>query len=279
MEIQWPLVFFTLLSTIGCGAFLFVTGSELLGRWEGFRKPLIIIAIISLIIGGVASTLHLGHPERMLFAFSNLKSGIAQEALLFLATIVVVFLYSYLYQKQQSKSAQKILSVIGFLLSLIYLFVLGKTYVIQARPAWNTWLLPFVSIAAGIVFGSFILYFLVAYKGSKKDENQAAEVNKIALFSLIVEAFLIGLFVLFLLNSPDVGMEKLFSSEISLLLWGGVVLIGLLIPIALTVWKAASKQGSLALPVSIMSLLCVIVGGVTFRSMHYILGELAPLFK
>ena len=92
MEIQWPLVFFTLFVGLGCGIF---AGSAILTEWYGkvrqIRTHSSIIAIVALAIGGLSSTLHLGHPERIFGALAHPTSGIFMEsALIFLLGLTIL---------------------------------------------------------------------------------------------------------------------------------------------------------------------------------------------
>lgn len=279
MEIQWPLVFYTVLSAIGCGAFAFVAISELLDRWDVIRSPLATTALGALIFGGLSSFLHLSHPERIFKGFGNLASGITQEMILTILTILVIFLYVVVIRKKNIKTWRLVLALVGLVLAVAFLFSLGKAYMMPARPAWNTWLVPLISLVTGAVMGSFTLYLWAAYKTPQKDEaGQIAGINKIAFFTLVAQAVAIALYFVYILTSPAVGAATFFNGDLNLILWVGVVLVGLLIPIGLTVWIMVSRPAISPLTVAVSCLICVLVGGIAFRSAYFLLGGLAPLF-
>ncbi|NTU89714.1 MAG: dimethyl sulfoxide reductase anchor subunit, partial [Actinobacteria bacterium] len=79
MDVQWPLLIFGLLAGLGMGCLGFVSISALVGKYESLRVTGLVIALIALCLGGVASALHMGNPGRILFILGNLRSGIAQE--------------------------------------------------------------------------------------------------------------------------------------------------------------------------------------------------------
>jgi anaerobic dimethyl sulfoxide reductase subunit C (anchor subunit) len=73
---------------------------------------------------------------------------------------------------------------------------------------------------------------------------------------------------------------RLLAGDLALAFWGGVVLVGLLIPLVLTGWLLSAKKQTLGwLGVSLAGLVCVLVGGVAFRALMYILGSSIEQFS
>jgi len=228
MEIQWPLVFYTLLTGLGVGAFAFVAITEWLGKAERTRMPGAITALVAMAAGGVASIFHLGHPERIFNVLGNLSSGIAQELILMGLIGLAILVYIILLRLGYSVQARKIVATIGLVLAVILAIVLGKNYVLASRPAWNTWLLPLLYLTSAAVLGLFTMYIWAAVR--EKEAPVVMAVNKAALIAVVVEAVVIVGYVAFLAVAPHAhplrSPVRLVSGDLALVFWGGVVLLG-----------------------------------------------------
>ena len=75
MEIQWPLLIFSVLLGVTSGSFVFLAVGELRGKFREVRFSGALIALICLAVGGCVSVLHMGHPERATHLLGNLGSG------------------------------------------------------------------------------------------------------------------------------------------------------------------------------------------------------------
>jgi len=276
MSIQWPLVFYTLLTGLGVGAFAFVAITEWLGKAERTRLPGAITALVAMVAGGVASVFHLGHPERIFNVLGNLSSGIAQEMILMGLTGLAVLVYIIVTRMGYSVQVRKIVATIGLVLAVILAIVLGQNYVLPARPAWNTWLLPLLYLTSAAVLGLFTMYIWTVVR--EKEAPVVMAVNKAALIAVIVEAVVIVGYVAYLAVAPHAhplrSPVRLVSGDLAPAFWGGVVLLGLLIPLGLTAWFLTAKKKVLSsLTIAAVGLVCVLVGGLAARALLYILGS------
>ena len=276
MEIQWPLVFYTLLTGLGVGAFAFVAITEWLGKAERTRMPGAITALVAMVLGGVASVFHLGHVERIFNVLNNLRSGISQELILMALTALAVLVYIILIRMGYSAQARKIVAIIGLVLGVILAIVMWSNYLLAARPAWNTWLVPLLYVASAAVLGLFTIYIWATV--SKEEEATVMGVNKATLIALAVQAVVMVAYVVFLAVAPYPhalrSPARLLGGDMALAFWGGVVVIGLLIPLGLTAWfMTAKKKVVPSLTVAVVGLICVLVGGVAFRALFYLLGS------
>ena len=271
MEIQWPLVFFTLLTGLGVGAFAFVAISEWLGKAGRIRMSGAITALVAMALGGVASVFHLGHPERIFNVLGNLSSGISQEMILMGLTGLAILVYIILMRMGYPAQTRKMVALIGLVLAVILAIVMGNNYVLPARPAWNTWLLPLFYVVSAAVLGIFAMYSLAVV--SKEEEATVMGVNRAALIALVVEAVVVVAYVIFLAVAPFPhalrSPARLLGGDMALAFLGGVVVVGLLIPLGLT----AKKKVLPSLTVAVVGLVCVLVGGVAFRAIFYLLGS------
>lgn len=275
MEIQWPLVFFTLFTGLGVSAFVVVAITEWLGRAERTRLPGAITGLVAMAAGGVASVFHLGHLERIFNVLNNLSSGIAQELILVGLTGLAILVYIILMRMGNSVQVRKVVAMIGLVLGVILAIVMGKNYVLASRPAWNTWLLPLLYVASAAVLGLFTIYIWAALR--EEEEATVMGVNKATLIALAVDAVVVVAYVIFLAVAPFPdplrSPVRLVAGDMALLFWGGVVLIGLLIPLGMTVWFVSKKKVVPSLTVAVVGLVCVLVGGVATRALIFILGS------
>ena len=164
----------------------------------------------------------------------------------------------------------------NLVLGVILAILMGKNYLLPARPAWNTWLLPLLYLASAAVLGLFTIYIWAAV--SKEEEATVMGVNRATLIALAVQAVVVVAYVIFLAVAPYPhplrSPARLVTGDMALAFWGGVVVIGLLIPLGLTArFMTAKKKVLPSLTVAVVGLICVLVGGVAFRALFYLLGS------
>ena len=95
MDIQWPLVLFSLIAGTGGSLFAFVGLSQLIGGKEKTRSIATVCALVLIVIGGCLSMLHLASPQNAFAALTNIFSfsGISVELMLLGLTFVAALAY------------------------------------------------------------------------------------------------------------------------------------------------------------------------------------------
>ena len=143
--------------------------------------PGTIMAIAAFLVGGGVSALHLGHPERIFGGFSNLQSGVTRELIAFviIGIIMVVYLVT-LYRKVAISKALAAIAVLGSVGTVI---VFADSYLMPARPVWNTVLLPATYLASAAVLGLFTLNILAAADSQGNNCRACSSVGCVALLS------------------------------------------------------------------------------------------------
>ncbi len=158
MIAEFALFVFTTLGGVAVGLY----ASSALCTVEGRRHNLMltIIPLILLCIGGIALMLHLGHPERMLNAFSNLQAGIAMEGV---STVVfggIVFIDCILTIAK--RTVPRALRILGAIAGLALCSVMGYAYYsYEAVAMWHTAAtIPFFVLCdvacGGLLFGALM---------------------------------------------------------------------------------------------------------------------------
>jgi DMSO reductase anchor subunit len=270
MSIEWALVFFTLFAGLAVGTFTGVTVTEWRGTESQVRLPGAILTLAALVISGISSVLHLGHPERIFGALGHPTSGIFLEALFMGLFGLLVIFYLMALQRKASDASRKFLATLGVIPATLLAFAVGYTYVMPSRPAWNTMILPLLYLVSAAIMGCFSIAML---RSRTKDAGAAVSLRKITMTFLGIQAILTVAYVghLALAPYPDAtrSAARILSGDLALLFWAGLVLIGLLAPmlIMLRAKKAGAISGASA------GLLCVLIAGIAFRVMMFSLGS------
>lgn len=148
-------ILFTTLSGMGFGL-LFWLG---LGRpdvtdWVAFAFFAIAYALA---VGGLlASTFHLGHPERAIKAFSQWRSSwLSREGVCAVAALVVMALYGAGLVFLDTRWA--VLGWIGAILSLLTVFTTSMIYTqLKTVPRWNISLTPLLYLGYALAGGAIL---------------------------------------------------------------------------------------------------------------------------
>ena len=266
---EWALVFFTVLAGLGTGTFVGVGVSEWLGKAEYVRKPGAIVALVALPVSGFSSLLHLGRPERMFGALGHPTSGIFLEALMIGLTMVGVCAYLVALRKGATDKTRKMITAIAALPAIVLAFAVGDTYVMPSRPAWDTLVLPVAYVVSAAIMGCFSLGVLLVWKESV----QATALRRTTLVVLAIQAVVTVAYLVALATAPypDVtrSATRVLAGNLAPLFWIGIVLIGLLVPVALMMMKWQEK---LPRPVALIGLVCTVIGAIAFRVMMFNLG-------
>ena len=148
-------IIFTTLSGLGFGL-LFWLGTGLIVP-TGFVGFVFFAIAYLLAVGGLlASTFHLGHPERAWKAFSQWRtSWLSREGCAAVAALVVMALYGAGLVFFDARWAP--LGWLGALLSLGVTFTTSMIYTqMRTIPRWNTWLTPALYLSISLAGGALM---------------------------------------------------------------------------------------------------------------------------
>lgn len=283
MEIQWHLVFYTLLVGAGVGVFALVAISELMGKGTQYHMSGSIISLVLLALGGFASFLHLQHPERGANILGNFRSPITQEMYLAVVTGLFILLYIVMIKIEASTLSKKVMAGLGLVFGILLVFFSGLLYVFPARPAWNTLLLPLIYFTSSLSLGIFVLYSWIRFK--KLEEKAVSDFAMKALSALLIlqSLLLVGYLVFLSANpypDPTRSIGRVMGGDLTAFFWLGVVLVGLVVPLFLVFQSIKPKAGHSLPPLTIgaVGILATLVGGVAFRTLMYLLGTTVEKF-
>ncbi|WP_080800855.1 dimethyl sulfoxide reductase anchor subunit family protein [Arabiibacter massiliensis] len=289
MDIQWPLLIFSVLLGVTSGAFVFLGVGELRGKFKDVRFMGALIALICLAVGGCVSVLHMGHPERATHLLGNLGSGLSKE-LFIVALMGIVALVYLVLAKKDYPGASKAFGVLGAVLGLVLPFVAGASYLIAARPAWDSVALPLMFLGAGLAMGMTLMAGLVLLRGKAAEEGGFA--LKLALAGVVIMVVTTAAYVVWIaiapFPAPSRSIERLVSGDMAMMFWAGVVVIGIVAPVALTALacvKATKGDGGsgVADPKALAFMMfgacaCTAIGAVVIRIIMYGVGTSVEQF-
>lgn len=278
MSIQWVLVFFILLIGLGCGTYVAaIITTEWCGKAKNIRTAGMITSLVILAVGGFTSVFHLTHPERIFGALSHPTSGIFMESSMIGLVGLIIIIYLIALRRKATDNTLKIIGTIGMIPALILAFAVGHSYMMPARPAWNTIILPLNYLASASVMGCVCFSILVS---RRKDAETAVldGINRATLISLAIQAVLIIAYLIYLSVAPypdaTRSASRVLAGDLAPLFWGGIVLFGLFVPAVLVAqFKKKKAELSAAVMRVQVSLVCILLGGVAFRVMMFALGS------
>lgn len=148
-------IIFTSLSGLGFGLLAFLgLGFPLVSGLTAF----VFFAIAyTLAVGGLlASTFHLGHPERAIKAFSQWRSSwLSREAWCAVAALLAMGLFAALIIFADTRVP--VLGIVGAALSLITVFTTSMIYAqLRSIPRWNSPLTPAYFLSLSIAGGALL---------------------------------------------------------------------------------------------------------------------------
>ena len=150
------LILFTVLSGSGFGLLFWLNlnlqSSEMFSNVVAFP-----IAFMVSIVGLIASSFHLGNPQRALLAFTQWRSSwLSREAVLAVIALLISFVHVILIVFYQIK-----LSWLGFVAAVFCLTTIFSTAMIYTQmktvPRWNMKITPVIFLLYGITGSSIVL--------------------------------------------------------------------------------------------------------------------------
>ena len=165
MELQWPLILFTTLLAWSAGLFGFQAFAALRGWARKTQLTAWIAAAVLLAASGIAVFMHLEHWERIFNGFGHLTSGITQELIAIVVLAVVAVVYLVLLRKSGEGTVPAWCAVVAMAVCAVLVVVCGHSYMMAARPVWDTVLAVCSLLGAALLAGPLTLVALAVLCG------------------------------------------------------------------------------------------------------------------
>ncbi len=282
MEIQWPLVAFTCLTGAGGWLLACVAADHFAKRTSKTNATAIVVGFVIVVLGGLASVLHLSHPENILAALNRPQSGIFTEAVLTGLTAAMCFVYWVLYKKKAGEIALKVFAVAAAVFGVVLSYSAGASYVMASQPTWNTLLLPLGFVGVAIPLGVATYLLVACIKGEEKLRCYQQTLligGLIALVTSLLYAISSGAF-----HDEGIGccIGAVVLSGIACAAIGALLLAG-------DKFKAAQAQGEASvagdgkkdgrlLVLVVAALVCALIGSICFHVLQYTGADLINNF-
>ena len=257
MEIQWSLVLFTALTGAAGWMLACVAFCEFKGVCKNSAFVTALVATVLAVVGGCASVTHLSHPERMLEALNHPTSGIFTEAVLVGITAAFAILFLIFVKREMSATARKVAIAGAAVFGVILSFSAGASYMMSARAAWNTPLLPLGYLGTAIPAGMSLYLLVVAIRKEKFEEY--ALLAKALIGGGVVAAVLAGLYVASLAGR---------GYDVLALGWLLSVVVCGICPAVLGAVMVKKPESALAIATA--ALVCALVGSIAYRCLMWV---------
>jgi anaerobic dimethyl sulfoxide reductase subunit C (anchor subunit) len=187
MRIQdFALISFTILMQLSVGGFVvlafarwFATRKANANEAERLTNPALFWIIPMIILGLLASLLHLGDPLGAYRAVNNFAtSWLSREIMFGVAFAVLASLFALLqWRKMLSVGLRNILAWITVLVGLALVYSMGNVYLLDAQPAWNTWVTPVTFFVTAFLLGALAVgaVFVATFAGIKRKSPEHAK--------------------------------------------------------------------------------------------------------
>lgn len=260
MEIQWALVLFTVVSGAGAWLFAFSMLGSLLKKDAAPGKMETITAFVLVAVGGCMSVMHLSHVDRILEALNH-PTSIFIEAAMIGVLCVILAVYFVLLARNSSEKARTAVGVLGLLVGMVFTYACGSSYLMEARPAWQTVTLPLAYFGTAASAGAGLNLLLKAVQ--KRDEQAVSFAGLMAvvggaLGAVLAAAFCIaaGPYVAAADNGAVAWVVALFAALAAVVVCGAVAL----------------KQPKNALAMGAIALVAGVVAAIALRAAMWLIG-------
>ena len=273
MELQWPLILFTTLIAWSSGLF---AAQGILAIGENARKaqlPALVASVALLALSGIAVFFHLEHWERIFNGFGNPTSGITQELIVIVAFAAIAIVYFAMLRRAKTEgTVPKWCAVLAIVISVMLAIVCAHSYMMAARPAWNSLLEIASLLGTACLVG-----------------DDVSPLRRTAIIGAIIGAVCIIAYALYLQaseglfveinyyfdpTSPTAGMTDVASaiSNSMIVLWLGAVAVGAIAPMILAVVGARKNTAAIWKVAGGIAVACALIGAICLRIAFYLLG-------
>ena len=295
MELQWPLIIFTTLLAWSCGVFATQGVLALKGEGKQIQLPALVTSVVLLAVSGVAVFFHLQHWERIFNGFGHITSGITLEFIGCVVFFVVLVVYFLMMRRAEDGMAPKWCGVLAIIMGVAMPAITGDSYLMEAIPVWDTFLLPVYYVFNAVFFGGLSVLVIAALTKCD-DVNDTAiwlaigggVATAVALIAYAVFINSLGgvysdITYYFDPTLPDSSMIDVQEDFVGTVLagsnaplfWIGAVIVGVALPVVAAFMAkralAGGKQQQV-LPMAGAGLACALAGGICWRMILYMVA-------
>ena len=270
----WPIASYLFLGGLGSSMTIIAAVSDLFfGSGSLFALCLLVSAVV-LVFGSFLLIFELGRPFQFWRVFSMQKAvltfGAWMVGLLMVLNIVYFSFWVDWFPWRSLETLRLIVAGAAIIVGFGVLLYTGiELSSMKGRVMWNTPVMPILFAVSGLLTGfaaNILLYGLWPYKADGSNDALSTVVTpatmKTLCIGLLVTTLVVTLVYLFMtLTSSNTSARKAalrwLKGSYSLTFWGGLVGLGLLLPITLLACGASTLNS--------IGYLLILVGGVFLR--------------
>ncbi|OUO89868.1 hypothetical protein B5F40_09320 [Gordonibacter sp. An230] len=291
MELQWPLIVFTILVAWSAGLFasqclVAIAGGAELSEKSGKSQMIAwVVSAVLLVAGGVAVLFHLEHWERIFNGFGNVTSGITQELVAIVVLVIVAIIYLAQMRRAENGVPGKAICVIGIVASIALVGIMAHSYLMAARPAWNSiaWVLYVLGNACVLGPCTMLLAMLAARDSGTSSARLIALVGSVlavataVAYAVVLQGAASSIVTIGYYSDPTMvafpmtDVPSVFAGQ-SFLIWLGAVVVGTLVPLGCVLAARFKKDARSHAVLYALAVLGAVVGAVSMRVAFYTLG-------
>ena len=285
MELQWPLILFTTFIAWSAGLFGAQSCLALTGGAKKSQVPSLIISFVLMVIGGIAVFFHLQHWERIFNGFGHITSGITQE-LIAIVVVVILMVITFVMLRRAGDDGKipSAVAIINIIVAAILVAVMAHSYMMAARPAWDSVLWILAVLGEACILGPATLAVIMGIQG-----DELAPVSMFTLIGSVINLVTTAAYAIFIQASggaftnvgyyfdPTNPTQAMADAAGAVgaqapLLWIGAVIIGAVVPV-ICAFIARSKNDANSWKIwGVIAVIATLIGAVCLRMVFYALG-------
>ena len=285
MELQWPLILFTTFTAWACGVFGAQGVLALKGAGKKSQQLLAVLSCVLLAVGGICVFFHLQHWERIFNGFGHITSGITQELIAIVAFVVAAVAYFVMCRKSSDGgTVPKWMAWVAIVISVVLAAVCAHSYMMPARPAWDSVLEVLSIVGAACLLGPATVAVVLAAKGEDTGACGLSAVVGSAIGAVCTAAYALyiqlsaGSFTevgnYFDPTHPTKAMADAAATagDQALLLWLGAVVIGAVVPLACAFLAKKKGDANSWKLFGAVAVVAALAGAICLRAAFYNMG-------
>ncbi len=272
----WLIVLYLWLAGMGGGAYI---AAYLVHNLNGGRHRTLLrlgtyVSVPLFALGMLLLTLDLGRSERFWHLFASFRpSSVMWFGTYFLLIGTVVGAGLVLrelgelrgYEIANLTSVERVVTTLGFFFALIVVGYVGVLFAQTARSLWEaTLLLPWVFIASALSTGIGLLIIVLHIVPTSESPTVVPTLHRLLVLFLGIDLVLLALEIVWHAAVEFSMVAPLLAGAFSPLFWVGLVLIGLLIPLAVE-WRNLRTGELTTRAAALVAPTLVILGGLLLR--------------
>lgn len=275
---RWKIASYLFLAGMGAGSYL----SGVYANWLGNVFPGkvgIVLGVVLVAVSTIFLISDLGVPGQFYLAFSKPgKSWISRGTWILTGFIIIgliqIGLSVWPFQVLGTTGpAATTLFTLGILFALATSLYTGLLIgVLPGRPFWYSPIIPVIFLVSAISTGIGAFILLIAILSLLGQPFSIAQLfplleslARIDIILIIAEALTISLHLIIASKKAGDSVKALISGRLAGFFWGGLVGVGLFLPLVLDIVSTLAISESAKLAVSMLASVCLLVGGLLLR--------------